>query len=43
MEHRMRVLGYLVIHTRQLDMAMTDAAAIAERRERMLRDISTLL
>lgn len=43
MEQRLRVLGYLVIHTRQLDMAMTDAAAIAERRERMLKDIRELL
>lgn len=43
MEQRLRVLGYLVIHTRQLDMAMTDAAAVAERRERMLEDIRTLL
>ena len=39
MEDRLRILGYLIMHTRQLDMVMTDQAKVAEHRARMLTDI----
>lgn len=38
----LRILGYLFMHTRQLDMIMGDEAALAERREVMLTDMQTL-
>ena len=37
-----RVAGYLVIHTRQLDMIMADAAQTAQRREQLLADCQQL-
>jgi len=37
-----RVAGYLVIHTRQLDMIMADTAQTQQRREHMLRDCRAL-
>ncbi|WP_243545242.1 PEP/pyruvate-binding domain-containing protein [Pseudodesulfovibrio tunisiensis] len=40
MEHRLKVLGYLITHTRQLDMIMTDTAAVARRRKKFLKDIA---
>ena len=38
MGKRLKILGYLITHTRQLDMIMTDKAAVARRRERFLKD-----
>lgn len=43
MERRLKVLGYLIIHTRQLDMVMTDRDAVTTRRSAMLREIKTML
>jgi len=37
-----RVAGYLVIHTRQLDMIMADTAQTQQRREQMLQDCRVL-
>ncbi|MCL1985550.1 MAG: phosphoenolpyruvate synthase, partial [Betaproteobacteria bacterium] len=38
-----RVAGYLVIHTRQLDMIMADAAQTRQRREQILQDCHVLM
>ncbi|MCL2124102.1 MAG: PEP-utilizing enzyme, partial [Desulfovibrionaceae bacterium] len=37
-----RVTGYLVIHTRQLDMIMADTAQTRQRRDQMLQDCHAL-
>lgn len=39
---RLRVLGYLVIHTRQLDMVMANQAAYQRQREKVLADLESL-
>ncbi|MDP3428628.1 MAG: PEP/pyruvate-binding domain-containing protein, partial [Humidesulfovibrio sp.] len=39
---RVRILGYLLVHTRQIDMAMTDRGAADSLREKMLADIRAL-
>ncbi len=38
----LRVIGYLVMHTRQLDMIMADDQALAQYRFRMLEDLMSL-
>ena len=43
MEKRLEVLGYLTLHTRQLDMIMTNASRVVYYREKMIKDIDTLL
>jgi len=40
---RLRILGYLLVHTRQLDMAMADQGAADCLRTRMLSDIAGML
>jgi pyruvate,water dikinase len=40
---RLRILGYLLVHTRQIDMAMTDRGAANALREKMLQDITAML
>jgi pyruvate,water dikinase len=42
MEARLRILGYLIVHTRQLDMVLTDAAAAGAHRARMAGDLRAL-
>jgi pyruvate,water dikinase len=42
MEDALRVLGYLIIHTRQLDMVMTDPQSVAHYRAKMLADLQKL-
>jgi len=37
------VVGYLVMHTRQLDMVMKNSHSSAEQRKRIYSDLSTLL
>ncbi len=39
LEERLRVLGYMVIHTRQLDMVMTDPGHFARHKEKMRADL----
>jgi len=38
MEHRLRILGYLLTHTRQLDMIMTNGLEVQRRREKFFED-----
>jgi pyruvate,water dikinase len=40
---RLRVVGYLVVHTRQVDMIMANDAAVAECRARLDREIDSLV
>ncbi len=40
---RLRVLGYLLVHTRQLDMAMADRGAADRLRAKMLAELSAML
>ena len=42
MEERLELLGYLIIHTRQLDMIMCDQGCVAEQREKMQKDLDKL-
>jgi pyruvate,water dikinase len=42
MKEKLRVLGYLIIHTRQLDMIMSDGASINTYRERIVNDLKSL-
>ncbi len=42
MRGRLKVVGYLVIHTRQLDMIMSDAAAVNEYMAKMRGDLERL-
>ena len=42
MERRLNILGYLIIHTRQLDMIMGDSASVARHREEIDKDIREL-
>jgi pyruvate,water dikinase len=39
---RLRLLGYLIIHTRQLDMVMTNPASFNRQREKILMDLERL-
>jgi pyruvate,water dikinase len=38
---RLKVLGYLILHTRQLDMVLSDPGKVDRQVEAMLKDIST--
>jgi pyruvate,water dikinase len=40
---RLRVIGYLLMHTRQLDMVMTNDALVAHYRERFTKEIGDIL
>ncbi|KMY67645.1 pyruvate water dikinase [Desulfocarbo indianensis] len=43
MEAKLRLLGYLIMHTRQLDMIMSDPAAVEQYRNKMRVDIAKVL
>ena len=43
LERRLMVLGYLIIHTRQLDMVMADPGVAAMRKFAMLQEMRTML
>jgi pyruvate,water dikinase len=43
MEGRLREVGYLLMHTRQLDMAMADPAAVRYYGDKIRRDLSVLI
>jgi pyruvate,water dikinase len=42
-ERGLRVVGYLLMHTRQLDMIMNQPTAVKHYREKMRHDIDNLL
>jgi pyruvate,water dikinase len=42
MKDRLRLVGYLLMHTRQLDMVMADPAAVESYRAKMRADLETL-
>ncbi|MEF2144655.1 MAG: PEP/pyruvate-binding domain-containing protein [Desulfovibrionaceae bacterium] len=43
MEERLKVLGYMIIHTRQIDMIMADPAAVARAKAKMQADLKTIV
>ena len=43
MMQRLKVLGYLLMHTRQLDMIMANDASLQQIREKMCKDLETIV
>ena len=43
MKARLRILGYLIMHTRQLDMVMNNEAEIMHYRQKFIKEINEIL
>lgn len=43
MKHKLNILGYLLIHTRQLDMVMFNDATCQQHKEKLITDISSVV
>ena len=43
MKERLMILGYLIIHTRQLDMIMRDDASISSQRAEIMKDLHSII
>jgi pyruvate,water dikinase len=43
MKNRLKMLGYMIMHTRQLDMVMASGGEIAKYRAKFQKDLSQIL
>jgi pyruvate,water dikinase len=43
LEQRLQVLGYLTLHTRQIDMVMNSAGAVEQYKKKFVEDIEVML
>jgi pyruvate, water dikinase len=43
MQQRLKILGYLLMHTRQLDMIMSNDASLQQIREKMCKDLDNVV
>ena len=43
LQGRLKILGYLIIHTRQIDMVMGDEGMVAQYRQKIMADLQTFI